>query len=236
MSGRRLAVIGDGRMGRAVAALAPERGFTVVAHFGAHGDATGCPLGPAALAGVEVAIEFTVPGAAPANIRACLAAGVPVVVGTTGWHDDLPAVAAEVAASGGALLHAPNFSPGVVLFTDLVREAAARLARVPGLALHLVDVHHAAKRDAPSGTARALAAAAAEGSGRDVPVTSIRTGHVPGTHTLVADAPFEQVTLTHEARDRRVFADGALSAAAWLAGRRGVFTMRHVLGLDPLPT
>jgi len=202
MSGRRLAVIGDGRMGRAVAALAPERGFTVVAHFGAHGDATGRPLGPAALAGVEVAIEFTVPGAAPANIRACLAAGVPVVVGTTGWHDDLPAVAADVAASGGALLHAPNFSPGV----------------------------------GPSGTARALAAAAAEGSGRDVPVTSIRTGHVPGTHTLVADAPFEQVTLTHEARDRRVFADGALSAAAWLAGRRGVFTMRHVLGLDPLPT
>jgi 4-hydroxy-tetrahydrodipicolinate reductase len=236
MTPLRLAVIGDGRMGQAVAALAPERGFAVVTRFGAAGDAGGRPVGPASLAGVDVAIEFTVPDAAPANIAACLAAGVPVVVGTTGWHEHVDAVAAEVRARGGALLHAPNFSAGVVLFTDLVREAAARLARVPGMALHLVDVHHAAKRDAPSGTARALAAAASAAAGRDVPVTSIRTGHVPGTHALVADAPFEQITLTHEARDRRVFADGALTAAAWLVGRRGVFTMRHVLDLDPLPT
>ena len=233
MSSVRLAVIGDGRMGRAVADLAPERGFTVVTQFGERGDAQGRPLGPASLAGVEVAIEFTVPSAAPANVRACLAAGVPVVVGTTGWHDSLDAIVAEVHAAKGALLHAPNFSPGVVLFTELVRDAAARLARLPGVGLHLVDVHHAAKLDAPSGTARALAAAARDGAGTDVPITSIRTGHVPGTHTLVADAPFEQITLVHEARDRRVFADGALAAAAWLVGRRGVFTMRHVLGLDP---
>lgn len=236
MTPRRLAILGDGRMGRAVAELAPARGFSVVAQFGESGDAEGRAPGPASLAGIDVAIEFTVPDAAPANIRACLAAGIPVVVGTTGWHAHLAAIADEVRDARGSVLHAPNFSPGVVLFTDLVREAASRLARMPGGALHLLDVHHAAKLDAPSGTARALAAAAAAGAGHDVPVTSIRTGHVPGTHQLIADAPFEQITLTHEARDRRVFADGALAAAAWLIGRHGLFTMRHVLGLDPLPT
>lgn len=230
----RIAIIGDGKMGRAVAALAAERGCEVVAQFGAAGDASGRPLDASSLAGAQVAIEFTVPDAAPANALACLAAGVPVVVGTTGWAAAREQVEAAARAAGGALLHAPNFSPGVVLFTALVEDAARRFAAMPEVDAHLIDIHHRAKLDAPSGTGLALAAAAARGLGRDVPVTSVRTGAVPGTHELILDAPFEQVRLVHEARDRRVFADGALAAARWLVGRRGVFSMRHVLGLDPV--
>lgn len=237
----RLALLGRGRLGRAIADLAAERGCVVVATFGADGDAAGRPPSRDALAGVDVAIDVSVPGAAPANVRACLAAGIPVVVGTTGWLGELPTLEAEVRAAEGAMLHAPNFSAGVVLFTDLVAEAGRRLRALPGAGIALVETHHAAKVDAPSGTALALQRAAEGALGAPVPVTSVRVGHVPGTHELVVDAPFEQVRLVHEARDRRAFADGALAAARWLdarwrEGRRGVFTMRHVLGLDPVPT
>ena len=103
------------------------------------------------------------------------------------------------------------------------------LHRAPGFDAHITETHHAAKKDAPSGTAAGLERLAATEWGRAIPITSIRTGSVPGTHEIVFDAPFEQIRLTHEARDRRVFADGALLAARWLIGRRGVFTMRDVL-------
>jgi 4-hydroxy-tetrahydrodipicolinate reductase len=212
-------------MGRAVAALAPERGAAVVAALG-----RGDPVTRASLAGADVAVEFTEPGAAVANARACLAAGCPVVVGTTGWLDALPALRAEVDATGGRLLWAANFSVGVNAMLA-VAAAAARALRGAGFAAHLVETHHAAKKDAPSGTALALAAAAESAWGEPVATTSVRVGHVPGTHALVFDAPFEQLRLTHEARDRRVFAEGALAAARWLAGRRrpGVYTMQDVL-------
>ena len=181
------------------------------------------------LGDAQVAIEFTVPGAAPLNIRACLAAGCPVVVGTTGWYEQLPAIGDEVKRAGGALLTAPNFSIGVAIFHQVVREAARLFAATGGFESHLIETHHSAKKDAPSGTAASLAKAANEASGGNVGVTSIRVGSVPGTHELVFDAPFEQVRLVHEARDRRVFAEGALLAARWLVGRTGVFTMQDVL-------
>ncbi len=221
----RVAVVGAGKMGRAVAALAAERGAQVVAVLG-RGDA----ITPASLAGADVAVEFTEPAAAAANARACVAAGCPVVVGTTGWLDALPALRAEVDAAGGRLLWAANFSVGVNAMLAVVA-AAARALRDAGFAAHLVETHHAAKKDAPSGTALALAAAAESGWGAPVATTSVRVGHVPGTHTLLFDAPFEQVRLTHEARDRRVFAEGALVAARWLAAARGpgVYTMQDVL-------
>jgi 4-hydroxy-tetrahydrodipicolinate reductase len=221
----RLAIVGAGKMGRAVAGLAAERGFGVAAVLG-----RGDPITRDALAGADVAVEFTEPGSAAANARACVAAGCPVVVGTTGWLDALPALCADVDAAGGRLLWAPNFSVGVNAMLAVVA-VAARALRGTGFAAHLVETHHAAKRDAPSGTALALADAAAAGWGAAVPTTSVRVGHVPGTHALVFDAPFEQITLTHEARDRRVFAEGALVAARWLAAqaRPGVYTMQDVL-------
>jgi 4-hydroxy-tetrahydrodipicolinate reductase len=182
-----------------------------------------------------VAIEFTAPDAAAGNVLACARASCPVVVGTTGWGAELPMVRAEVDRIGGALLHAPNFSFGVAIFERVVAEAARLFAAVPSFEAHLVETHHRAKKDAPSGTAAALARSARAASGRPLPITSVRVGSVPGTHEVVFDAPFEQVRLVHEARDRRVFAEGALAAAHWLVGRRGVFTMQDVLA-SPSPT
>jgi 4-hydroxy-tetrahydrodipicolinate reductase len=232
MSGIPVALIGMGRMGRALAALAPERGFEVVATLDAS-EAGYAGVTAETLRGATVAIEFTEPSAAAANVRACLGAGCPVVVGTTGWYQELPAIRAEAERAGGALLTAPNFSIGVAAFDRIVAEAARLFARLDGFEAHLVETHHSAKRDAPSGTAAALARTAEASLGRRVPITSVRVGHVPGTHEVVFDAPFEQVRLVHEARDRRVFAEGALVAARWLVGRRGVFTLADVLGAAP---
>jgi 4-hydroxy-tetrahydrodipicolinate reductase len=220
-----LALIGTGKMGRALAQLAPERGFRVVAELG-----RGNLVSRESLNDAKVAIEFTTPNAAPANVRACAEAGCPVVVGTTGWYDQLPAVREDVLRMGGAMLAAPNFSLGVALFERVVVEAARLFRNVPGFDAHLIETHHAAKKDAPSGTAASLARAASTASGRAMPITSVRVGSVPGTHEIIFDAPFEQVRLTHEARDRRVFAEGALTAARWLVGREGAFTMQDMLG------
>jgi 4-hydroxy-tetrahydrodipicolinate reductase len=223
-----LALIGLGRMGRTLEQLAPERGFTVVARIGRAPDAASA-ITRQSLAGAAVAIEFTTPASAVANARACVAAGCPVVVGTTGWYDALPALREEVMQRKGALLTAPNFSLGVAVFERVVTEAARLFAAVPGFDAQMIEIHHAAKKDAPSGTAASLAAAAAAARGAPVPITSVRTGSVPGTHELIFDAPFEQVRLIHEARDRRVFAEGALVAARWLVGRQGIFTMQDVI-------
>jgi 4-hydroxy-tetrahydrodipicolinate reductase len=225
----RLAIVGLGRMGRAVAQLAPERGFEVVARVDAAHNRDGAGITGHSLAGAEVIVEFTAPAAVVANIHAALAAGRPIVVGTTGWYAALPVVVNEVQRTGGALLWAPNFAIGVSIFEQLVEHASRLTAAAPGFDSHIIETHHAAKKDAPSGTALKLAQAAQRGSGREVPVTSVRTGSVPGTHELLLDAPFEQIRLEHVARDRRVFAEGALLAARWLVGRRGVFQMRDVL-------
>lgn len=224
-----VAIIGTGKMGRLLAALATECGCEVVAQLGRVDTALGVTREQ--LAGAAVVIEFTVPPEAARVVRACAELGVPVVSGTTGWDAERPIVETFVRHSGGALLWAPNFALGVHLFNRLVAEAARRFTRERGgFHAQLVETHHARKLDAPSGTARLLATTAEQARGEHVPVTSIRVGHVPGTHELVLDAPYEQVRLVHEARDRRVFAAGALAAARWLAGKRGVFTLDDFLG------
>lgn len=229
----RLAVIGDGKMGRAVAQLAESHGFEVVALLG---ESQVAPHGvtKALLDNADVAVEFTVPQSAAKNVRDCVAAGVPVVCGTTGWDADRAIVEREISAGTGTMLWAPNFSLGVHVFARIVEHAARLIGRAnAGFDAAQVETHHAAKLDAPSGTARLLAQRAALGLGHDIPTTSIRTGSVPGTHEIVFDAPFEQISLTHLARDRRVFAAGALTAARWLLGpprRSGVFTLDHLLG------
>ena len=227
---RKLALIGMGKMGRVLEQLAPERGWEVVARIGGEENRNGAGVTRASLKGADAAIEFTEPNAAAVNVRAAVAAHTPIVVGTTGWLGELPALSEWVAQRGGALLTATNFSLGVNVFEQIVAFASRLLSAAGGFDAHLVETHHAAKKDAPSGTAITLRAAAARGWPREIPVTSIRTGSVPGTHELVFDAPFETLTLAHVARDRRVFAEGALVAAAWLIGRTGVFTMRDVIG------
>jgi 4-hydroxy-tetrahydrodipicolinate reductase len=225
----KIALIGDGKMGRAIAPLAIARGHTITATLGESDNANGNGISRESLGAPDVAIEFTEPAMAAANVRACARAGVPVVVGTTGWYEELDAVIAEVRRLDGTMFWAPNFSVGVAVLSAAIEAASAALRGVPGFDIHLIETHHAAKKDRPSGTAASLGKIAERGIGREVPITSVRTGQVPGTHELVIDAAFEQLRLVHEARDRRVFADGAISAAEWVQGRKGVFTMSDVL-------
>ena len=225
----KIALIGDGKMARAIAPLAVERGHVITATLGEAANAGGRGISREGLGNPDVAIEFTEPGAAVANVIACTRAGLPVVVGTTGWYEQLPQVQAEVTKLGGAMFWAPNFSVGVAVISAAIDAATRALRGASGFDIHLVETHHAAKKDRPSGTAAALASVASSNLGKDVPITSVRTGQVPGTHELVIDAAFEQLRLVHEARDRRVFADGAISAAEWLQGKTGVFTMKDLL-------
>jgi 4-hydroxy-tetrahydrodipicolinate reductase len=226
MTSPRIALIGVGKMGRAVMQLAEERGWPVVAAINAAAGGVTRDL----LMNADVAIEFTTPAAAPANIIACARAGVPVVCGTTGWDAERHHVEREVREHGAALLASPNFSLGVAVFFQAAETLARLIAHTPGFAAQILETHHAGKRDAPSGTGLELARLAGAAFGSAVPVTSVRMGSVPGTHELIFDAAYEQLRLTHEARDRRVFAEGALTAAAWLVGRRGIFTMRDLVG------
>ena len=227
-----LAIIGTGRMGRAVADRAAALGWPIAATIASSANRDGTGISRRTLGGAELAIEFTAPAAAAANVRALVAAGCTVVSGTTGWDAQLAEVVADVRSGGGALFHSPNFSIGAALLAALAEHAAALLATRTEFEPHIVEVHHSAKRDAPSGTARMLAETMRTRAARDIPITSVRVGSVPGTHTLVLDAPFEQIRVEHDVRDRRVFADGALAAARWMAGRTGVYGMRDLFELE----
>lgn len=229
MSAPRVGLIGHGKMGRAVEQLAIEHGWIVTAVIDAAANRDGAGITRTSLGDADVAVEFTAGDAAPANVRACVRAGCPVVTGTTGWDADRARVEEEVLARDGAMLWSPNFSIGVNVFWQVAELAAHLAGRLKSFDAHIVETHHAAKRDAPSGTALTLERLATAAFGRDIPVSSVRVGAVPGTHELLLDAAFEQIRVVHEARDRRVFAEGALAAARWLIGRRGVYTMRDFL-------
>jgi Dihydrodipicolinate reductase len=231
MSARAVAIIGDGKMGQAVRQLAIDRGWKVTAIVGERENAGGKGIDARSLGQPEVAVEFTQPDAAVGNIAACLRAGVPIVAGTTGWYDSLPAVTRIANETGTPLLWSPNFSLGVNVLIELARYAGTMMRSLEDFDAHIVETHHSKKKDAPSGTAIAIAKAASDALERPIPTTSVRTGSVPGTHELIFDGAFEQLSLTHLARDRRVFAEGALTAADWLIGKKGVFTMRDVLEL-----
>jgi len=232
VSVRTIAIIGDGKMGQAIRELAQAKGWKVAALVGERESAGGTGITRSTLGNADVAVEFTQPDAAVANISAALRAGVPVVAGTTGWYDQLPAVTQVANEAGTALLWSPNFSLGVNVLIELARFAGTMMRTLEEFDAHIVETHHSKKKDAPSGTAVAMAKAASEGLARAIPTTSVRTGSVPGTHELMFDGLYEQLSLTHVARDRRVFAEGALAAADWLVGKRGVFTMRDVLDIQ----
>lgn len=223
---KRLLLVGHGRMGRLVEGLAPAYGFEVAGILTAHGgDGLARDHGH-----VDVAIDFTLPDAVPQNLPRLAARGINVVVGTTGWQAHEGALKAEAARAGIGVLAAANFSLGMNLFTLLAEEAARRFGPHADFGAWIHELHHAAKKDAPSGTALMLQAAmAGAGYARAIDVAATRAGFIPGTHTIGFDGPSETVTLTHQVRDRGVFARGALEAARWLVGRRGWFTMRDFL-------
>ncbi|MCW5898230.1 MAG: 4-hydroxy-tetrahydrodipicolinate reductase [Flavobacteriales bacterium] len=243
----RIALYGYGKMGRAIEAAAAARGHEVVLRV----DSANAGTAPT---DAEVAIEFSAPEQAVANMRLCLAHGVPVVVGTTGWYDQLNAVRALVQEHRGTLLWASNFSIGVNLFFRVNRQLAALMERQPTYAVHIDEVHHTHKKDAPSGTAITLARdidlrvkrcdgwALVHGTGHrersdapmpsPIPINSERTGEVPGKHSVTWAGPDDRITITHEAFGRTGFATGAVHAAEWLQGRQGLFTMDDVLDVD----
>lgn len=226
----RIALIGHGRMNRAIAELATAQGHVIHTVITREENPGAAAITPARLAGADVAIEFTRPDQAAANLMALTRAGMPTITGTTGWLDRLPEVSQSVTTHNTALLHSPNFSIGVQVFLQCARDLARRFATRAGFEAFVVETHHAAKLDAPSGTALRLRSALSDGDGaRRFPINSVRGGHVPGTHEVVYDAPFESIRLEHVARGRQVFAAGALAAAEWIAGRRGVFTFDQML-------
>lgn len=219
-------------MGQTVAAAARAQGHDIVAELD-RGE-----LSRKALDGADVAIEFTQPDAAPGNLVSLAKWRIPTVCGTTGWGDRLADVTAAVEQAGAALVHSPNFSTGVLLLARLARTAGELMARRPEFAAYLLEVHHAQKQDTPSGTARLLRDALRAGDpGREYPVTSIRAGSVPGTHEIHLEGEGEGIRLVHEARDRSIFAAGALLAAHWLLDgpRQGVYTFEQVLFGEQTP-
>jgi 4-hydroxy-tetrahydrodipicolinate reductase len=226
----RIVIVGNGRMGRTVAALAGQRGHTIHSVVHAGENAGGAALTPTRLAGADVAVEFTRPDAAPANLERLVEAGIPTVTGTTGWTAELPRIVQLVERRRGALLHAANFSAGVHLFLRAARDLAGWFAGHPEFDAFILEEHHAAKRDAPSGTARVLQDRLRRSDpARPFPITSVRAGAIPGVHSLSYDGPHETVSLSHVSRGREGFAAGALAAAEWLPAHPGVHTFEDML-------
>jgi 4-hydroxy-tetrahydrodipicolinate reductase len=216
-------------MGRLVESLAPEYGFEVAAIVGRQSPADALEADYGAL---DVAIDFTLAEAVPANLPRLAARGLNVVIGTTGWQAGHEAALRDVAGRAGiGVLAAANFSLGMNLFQVVVEEAARRFAPHGDVGAWVHELHHAAKKDAPSGTALQLEGGMrTAGYTRPIDMSSSRVGHIPGTHTVGFDGPSDTITFTHTVRDRAVFARGALEAARWLKGRQGWFSMRDVVG------
>ena len=235
-----LAILGYGKMGRTLAQLAPQRGFEVRLVMDIDVNASGAgslPLSvgvtPENFKGIDVCVEFTEPKSVVENIRRVAAVGCNLVVGTTGWHDRLDEVRKVVEAGNIGMVYAANFSIGVNLFYQVARAAAEAFARFPVYDPYLTESHHKLKKDAPSGTAleieRQIQPAYPD---RKIPISSTRAGHIPGVHELGFDSEVDTVIVRHTARSRQGLAEGALYAARWVAGKKGLFNFADVLGSD----
>ena len=225
----RLALFGHGAMGRLVEERARAGGHEIAAIIASAEAARGAEALAESLRGLDAAIDFSVAGAVVENVRAAMLAGVPLVVGTTGWRDEEQEVRRLVEAQDGALVYGANFSVGVNLFYRVIARAAEVFAGFDDYAPFIEEAHHARKRDAPSGTALKLRDLLAARYAADIPVASTRAGHIPGTHRVGFDSAADQILLTHTARSREGFAAGALVAAQWIAGRRGVYEVGQVI-------
>lgn len=240
---KKIALLGYGKMGKTIDALAKGAGHEVVLRINSQNPMS--LMSAETLATADVAIEFSRPELAVGHIMACLRAGVPVVVGTTGWLDRLAEVQAACEAHQGAVLYASNFSVGVNIAFAVNRYLASIMAHHPSYRPSITETHHIHKLDAPSGTALTLAedmVAALpnirrilhrpDDSEDGLPVISFREGEVPGTHEVSYVSAIDSITLCHTAHTREGFAQGALLAASWLVGRQGFYGMASVLGLE----
>jgi 4-hydroxy-tetrahydrodipicolinate reductase len=225
-----LAIVGYGKMGRLIEQLAPEYDFEVRAKFDSKNNPGSEGLTRDSLRGVDVAVEFSTPDGAPRNIVALAAAGVSAAAGTTGWFEYLPMAHEAVSRNGTGLVWAANFSVGVNLFLQAVKCAAAMFAAQPDYEAWGWEIHHSAKKDVPSGTLRKLLEEMREGGySRSIGLSANRAGVHPGTHEIGFDSAADTITLRHTARSREGFARGALRAARWISGRKGVYEFQDAL-------
>lgn len=221
----KIVLLGAGKTGSLVAEVATIRGH-VVEIIEEHENPKGKALTKKRLTEVDAVIDFTTPDAVMSNIEATIRAGANMVVGTTGWYAELPHVRNQVERANTGFLWASNFCIGVNLFFGVVREGAKALKY--GYEGRITETHHIHKLDAPSGTAVSLAKTLEQFGGKKVPISSIREGEVVGTHTVEFFSGADKITLTHEAVNRRGFAEGAVRAAEWIKGKRGFYEFQEV--------
>jgi 4-hydroxy-tetrahydrodipicolinate reductase len=227
---RGLAIVGHGKMGKLIEQLAPEYGFEVRAKFTGGENPGGTGLSHETLRGIDVAVEFTTPVAAPVNARRLAMLGVNCVAGTTGWFEQLAEVREAVEQAKTGLVWAANFSVGMTIFMETVARAAALFAKHAEYEAWGWEIHHSAKKDAPSGSLKKLAEEMQRaGYTRPVGLSSNRAGAIPGTHEIGFDSAADTITLRHTARSREGFARGALQAARWVAGKKGFYEFKEIL-------
>jgi 4-hydroxy-tetrahydrodipicolinate reductase len=218
----KILLVGYGKMGQLIEQLAVAEGMEIASRIDVGSGDWSAPA--------DVAIDFSTAAALNDNFPRYLERTLPVVIGTTGWAESLPAFRQRAETAGVGVVASANFSIGVNLFEMIIAEAAKRMRPHPQYGAWIHEAHHATKRDAPSGTALLLRdAMTATGYDRPIDVSSTRAGAIPGIHTVGFDAPSDTIVLTHTARDRRGFASGALLAARWIQGRRGWYSMTDVL-------
>jgi 4-hydroxy-tetrahydrodipicolinate reductase len=219
----KLLIVGYGKMGHMVEEVAAGRGIEIVGRV----DESSGEWRPA-----DVAVDFSTAAALLANFPKYVQSKMNVVIGTTGWGEHAGKLRADAAQAGLGVVASANFSIGVNIFQHLVAETARMMQAQPQYGAWVHEIHHSAKRDAPSGTAFQLRdAMKAAGFERPIDMSSSREGTVPGTHTIGFDGPSDTIELIHRARDRRGFASGALVAAGWIKGRSGWYSMQDVLGV-----
>jgi len=229
MPERRLAIVGYGKMGRLVEQLAPKYGFAVALKLDEFNNAGFEGITAENFRGVDVAIDFSIPAAVARNAQGIAALGVNIVIGTTGWLEQIDAVKAAVEENGIGLVWSPNFSVGVNAFLKLVAEAARLLASEAEYGAWAWEIHHSTKKDAPSGTLLKLVDDMKKaGYTRAIDVGSNRAGAHPGTHEIGFDSAADTITLRHTARSREGFARGALKAAQWIVGKKGFHEFSEV--------
>jgi 4-hydroxy-tetrahydrodipicolinate reductase len=225
-----LLLLGKGKTGSLVEEVARERGHQVQV-LTSEQNPNGSALTFEGLRDVDVVIDFTNPHAVRDNMQACIRNRTPMVVGTTGWYDQLPEIERQVQSDGAAFLFGSNFSVGVNFFFDIA--AAAALAVSQGYAAQIVERHHAQKKDAPSGTALSMQGIVDEAAGVKPEITSVREGEIVGTHVLLLDSQNDTMMLVHDAKNRRGFAEGAVRGAEWLKGKTGFYEFRKIFrGLE----
>jgi 4-hydroxy-tetrahydrodipicolinate reductase len=223
----RILVLGLGKTGRLVATVAAERGHSVNV-LDAKENANAAALTPPFVAGFDVVIDFTTPEAAVQNMRACLATGAKMVIGTTGWYDKLPDMRSLAERRQAGLLYGTNYSVSVQVMMQMA-ETMGKALNNAGYEFSIEETHHISKLDSPSGTALTLAGVVKTASGlSNIPVEAKREGDVMGIHTLEARSDADRLVLTHESFSRRGFAEGAVRAAEWLSTRTGCYDFKDV--------